>query len=92
MVSPKAARDFFRRAHRRLSLNGGASGRGLEEHHEGSDLMEMRFSLSKETKRYYRFEHIDSETYIYLKKNDIDAAGIDPRKGIVVTVEEAPGK
>lgn len=54
--------------------------------------MEMRFSLSKETKRYYRFEHIDSETYIYLKKNDIDAAGIDPRKGIVVTVEEAPGK
>jgi len=54
--------------------------------------MEMQFSLTKETKRYYRFEHIDSETSIYLKKDDIDAAGINPRKGIVVTVMEAPGK
>ena len=26
---------------------------------------------------------------LYLKKADVDAAGIDPRKGITVTVEEA---
>lgn len=54
--------------------------------------MEMQFALTKETKRYYRFEHIESATSLYLRKDDVDAAGINPRKGIVVTVKEAPGK
>jgi hypothetical protein len=55
--------------------------------------MKIKFRLRNETKSCYRFESGSRENddllTLYLKKADIDAAGIDPHKGIVVTVEEA---
>lgn len=47
-------------------------------------------SSPRETKRYYRFEDPVTETSLYLKKDDVRDAGINPRRGIVVTVEEEP--
>jgi len=50
-------------------------------------------AFRNETKTCYRFESKDTAgnfITLYLKKADVDAAGIDPKKGIVVTVEEAP--
>lgn len=55
--------------------------------------MKMRMAFRNETKTCYRFESKDTAgnfITLYLKKADVDAAGIDPKKGIVVTVEEAP--
>jgi hypothetical protein len=51
----------------------------------------MKFDLLKDTKTCYRFENKDGGnlTTLYLKKADIEDAGIDPHKGIIVTVEEA---
>lgn len=54
--------------------------------------MELRMSLKTETKTCFRFEQRRENgelTTLYLKKADIRAAGIDPAKGIVITVEEA---
>lgn len=55
--------------------------------------MKIKFKLRNETKNCYRFESGSRENddllTLYLKKSDIDAAGIDPKNGIVVTVEEA---
>lgn len=56
--------------------------------------MELRMNFRNATKTCYRFETGDAAgnlTTLYLKKADVDAAGIDPRKGITVTVEEGPG-
>lgn len=56
--------------------------------------MKLDFTLKCETKTCFRFEHqnegegrTDSIT-IYLKKQDIKSAGIDPNKGITVTIEQ----
>lgn len=54
----------------------------------------MSFGLKNETKTCYRFEHRNEGsgrtdfTTLYLKKADVDAAGIDPKKGITITIEE----
>lgn len=52
--------------------------------------MKIHFKLLKTTKTCYRFEHKngdDLET-LYLKKSALQEAGIDPKNGIVITVEE----
>jgi len=54
--------------------------------------MKLHLQFRNETKTCYRFERRDSTgnlTTLYLKKSDIHEAGIDPKKGIVVTIEEA---
>lgn len=53
--------------------------------------MKMNMSLKNETKTCYRFERQDDSgnlITLYLKKADVEGAGIDPKKGIAVTVEE----
>lgn len=53
--------------------------------------MKMAMRLKNETKTCYRFERRDSSgnlITLYLKKSDVESDGIDPRKGITVTVEE----
>jgi hypothetical protein len=51
------------------------------------------FKLKSETKTCYRFENQDggkeSQQTLYLKKETIKAAKIDPAKGLVVTLSEA---
>lgn len=52
--------------------------------------MRIPYKFVKETKTCYRFEHREGaelET-LYLKKSNVDAAKIDPRNGIIVTIEE----
>jgi len=52
--------------------------------------MKLKFRLKNETKTCYRFEaggHTDMIT-LYLKKTQVDEAGIDPNAGITVTVEQ----
>lgn len=54
--------------------------------------MTLKMKLRNETKSCYRFERRGPEgdlITLYLKKRDVDDAGIDPRKGITVTIEEA---
>ena len=53
--------------------------------------MKLHLKFKNATKTCYRFETRDAAgnlTTLYLKKADVDAAGIDPQKGIVVTIEE----
>lgn len=53
--------------------------------------MKLHLKFKNATKTCYRFEVRDTAgnlTTLYLKKTDVDAAGIDPQKGIKVTVEE----
>lgn len=53
--------------------------------------MQLNMHLKNETKTCYRFEQRDGRgnlITLYLKKSDVDSDGIDPKKGIVVTVEE----
>lgn len=54
--------------------------------------MQLILKYKKDTMTCYVFQHGEhgSEDCIsvYLKKHQVDAAGINPRKGIVVTVEE----
>ena len=54
-------------------------------------MLKLSFSLKQETKTCYRFETGSREegtlTTLYLKKADVDGAGIDPKQGIAVTVE-----
>lgn len=53
--------------------------------------MKLCMKFRNATKTCYRFETRDEAgnlTTLYLKKADVDAAGIDPQKGITVTVEE----
>ena len=52
--------------------------------------MRIPYKFVKETKTCYRFEHregAEQET-LYLKKKNVDTAGIDPGNGIIVTIEE----
>ena len=52
--------------------------------------MKIPFTLKTDTKTCYRFEHGYRPELItlYLKKSMVDEAGIDPKKGIIVTVEQ----
>jgi hypothetical protein len=53
-------------------------------------LKELHFSLKAETKTCYRFERGRKEDgsleTLYLKKDT--AAGIDPKRGLIVTIKE----
>lgn len=54
--------------------------------------MKNKMKYLKETKFCYVFSAGEPRTEdhitLYLKKQQVDAAGIDPQKGITVTVEE----
>lgn len=53
--------------------------------------MKISMQLRNETKTCYRFEcKLEDESImtLYLKKKQVDEAGINPAKGIVITVEE----
>lgn len=54
-------------------------------------MLKYTFRYKTETKTCYRFETGTPDDFItlYLKKKDVDAAGINPKKGLVVTVEES---
>ena len=56
-------------------------------------MLKLEFKLLKDTKTCYRFETGSQEAgnlvTLYLKKSDIDAAGIDTRKGITITVKQS---
>jgi hypothetical protein len=53
-------------------------------------MLEIKFTLTTETKTCYRFETGErpDQMTLYLKKAQVDAAGIDPKKGITVTINE----
>jgi len=56
--------------------------------------MKLHLKFKNATKTCYRFETRDAAgnlTTLYLKKTDVDTAGIDPQKGIAVTIEEDTG-
>ncbi len=53
--------------------------------------MQLSMKFRNATKTCYRFEQrgdTGNLTTLYLKKADVDAAGIDPQKGITVTIRE----
>lgn len=54
--------------------------------------MKLHYKLTKETKTCYVFQTGNRETgdlmTLYLKREAVDAAGIETSKGIVVTIEE----
>lgn len=52
--------------------------------------MKISFNYKTETKTCYRFETGErpEQMTIYLKKKIVNDAGIDPRNGITITVEE----
>jgi len=52
--------------------------------------MKINFDYKKDTVTCYRFEAGERPDLItlYLKKSQIREAGIDPKKGITITVEE----
>lgn len=58
-------------------------------------MLKINFSLKAETKTCYRFQSGEDRSpgmiTLYLKKTQIDKSGIDPKKGIVVTVEQDNG-
>ncbi len=56
-----------------------------------SGIITIPFTLKAETKTCYRFETGEKpdQMTLYLKKAQVDSAGIDPKRGITVTVEEA---
>ncbi len=57
--------------------------------------MKLKMDFRNATKTCYRFEHRDEDgnlTTLYLKKSSVDRDGIDPQKGIIVTVEEDRSK
>lgn len=54
--------------------------------------MNIRLAFRNETKTCYRFERRDDAgnlITLYLKKADVHEAGIDPKKGIDITIKEA---
>lgn len=56
-----------------------------------SSMLKLNMRFKNETKTCYRFERRDEAgnlVTLYLKKADVKDAGIDPEKGITVTVEE----
>lgn len=55
-------------------------------------MLKLKMKFKNATKTCYRFERRDEGgnlVTLYLKKADVDEAGIDPQKGIAVTVEES---
>lgn len=54
------------------------------------EALKLSFSLKTTTKTCYRFEHREGAelTTFYLKKSQVDSAGIDPNKGIAITIEQ----
>ena len=52
-------------------------------------MIKMTFKLKKDTNTCYVFEcgEKPDQITLYLKKKQVDADGIDPKKGITVTVE-----
>lgn len=57
--------------------------------------MKLNMKFRNATKTCYRFEQRDNAsglTTLYLKKPDVDKAGIDPQKGITITVKEITDK
>lgn len=70
------------------------SGRGQEPYliRKGGTPVKICMNFRNETKTCYRFERKDDAgnlTTLYLKKNEIQDAGIDPKNGITLTIEEA---
>lgn len=56
--------------------------------------MKLYMKYKTATKTCYRFESGRDDgnlTTLYLKKADVDAAGIDPQKGITLMIEEGTG-
>jgi hypothetical protein len=53
-------------------------------------MLEIHFTFKAETHTCYRFESGEGSDAVtlYLKKTQIHTAGIDPKKGINVTVKE----
>ncbi|MEG1395504.1 MAG: hypothetical protein RR949_01100 [Oscillospiraceae bacterium] len=54
-------------------------------------MLKLHMGLKNETKTCYRFERRDDAgnlVTLYLKKGDVTNAGIDPKNGITVTIEE----
>jgi hypothetical protein len=53
-------------------------------------MLKLDFAFKAETKTCYRFETGErpDQMTLYLKKAPVDAAGIDPKKGITVAIEE----
>lgn len=53
-------------------------------------MLKLNFDLKNDTKTCYRFEARDGNEFItlYLKKTQIDNAGIEPQQGLTVTIEE----
>ncbi|MFZ5975225.1 MAG: hypothetical protein ACOYU3_07435 [Bacillota bacterium] len=52
--------------------------------------MTLDFNYKTETKTCYRFETGErpEQMTLYLKKKLVDEAGIDPKQGITVTIEQ----
>lgn len=53
--------------------------------------MKIVMKLKTATKTCYRFERKDADgnlMTLYLKKTEVESAGIDPNKGIVIDIEE----
>jgi hypothetical protein len=52
--------------------------------------MKLDFTYKKATTTCYRFETGEKPDHmtLYLKQKLVDEAGIDPKKGITVTIEE----
>lgn len=57
-------------------------------------MLQIDFSLKNQTKTCYRFEsRVDGELMtLYLKKSQVDEAGIEAAQGITVTVEQQKGE
>jgi hypothetical protein len=53
-------------------------------------MLKLQFTFKAETKTCYRFETGErpDQMTLYLKKAQADEAGIDPKKGITVSIEE----
>ena len=54
-------------------------------------MLTLSMRLKNETKTCFRFERRDDAgnlITLYLKKADVNDAGIDPKKGIIVNIEE----
>jgi hypothetical protein len=53
-------------------------------------MLELKLNYKTETKTCYRFETGNKPDHmtLYLKKNVVEEAGIDPTKGITIIVQE----
>lgn len=53
-------------------------------------MLKIDFKLKNETRTCYRFEAGERPDMItlYLKKTQVDSDGIDPKKGVTITIEQ----